>query len=51
MKIKFWIVLAIAFVFVLGACASQPATEKPAEAKPFRVAVVMPSTINDLAFS
>ncbi len=41
---------------ILSACASGAATEAPAagpdvESGPFRVAVVMPSAINDLAFS
>jgi basic membrane protein A len=41
---------------ILGACASGAATEAPAGSPeggsgPFRVAVVMPSAINDLAFS
>ena len=46
--------IAVALVVVLAACAAPtPATkEAPAQpAKPFRVAVVMPSPINDLAFS
>jgi len=49
-----YIWIAVALVVVLAACAAPaPATkEAPAQpAKPFRVAVVMPSPINDLAFS
>ncbi len=33
------------------AATEAPATQPPAAAEPFRVAVVMPSAINDLAFS
>ncbi len=44
------IALAALFALVLGACA--PAQPQPAESsKPFRVAVIMPSSISDLAFS
>lgn len=49
-----YIWIAVALVVVLAACAAPaPATkEAPAQpARPFRVAVVMPSPINDLAFS
>ena len=65
MKKLVWLTtLILTFVMVLGACAPQPvateapaptaapaATEAPPPAEPFRVAVVMPSAINDLAFS
>ncbi len=77
MKTKFWIVLLLALILVLGACAPEPVAEPPAVQEPatteevvaeeaavevpaaeeamaegpFRVAVVMPSAINDLAFS
>ena len=50
--------LILAFTLILSACgAGVPATEAPAQTEapasgePFRVAVVMPSAINDLAFS
>jgi basic membrane lipoprotein Med (substrate-binding protein (PBP1-ABC) superfamily) len=50
--------LTIVLALALGACGSTPApvitpTELPAtpEAKPFRVAVLTPSAVNDLAFS
>ncbi|MBC8448285.1 MAG: BMP family protein [Chloroflexi bacterium] len=52
-----WFILLVLLALVLGACAGQPtaappAAEEPvAEAGPFRVAVIMPSAINDLAFS
>lgn len=48
------IALLVALIsLLLSACAqpAAPATPPPAEEKPFRVAVVMPSTITDLAFS
>jgi len=65
MKKSFWyLTLILAFALVLSACGPAateppvPATEVPATevptaapAEPFRVAVVMPSAINDLAFS
>lgn len=66
MKKLIWLTtLSLTFVMMLAACAPQPvATEAPAPAatdapaateappaEPFRVAVVMPSAINDLAFS
>ncbi len=43
-------VLFVLLALVVGACGA-PATEAPAMEEPFRVAVVMPSAINDLAFS
>ncbi len=52
-KLVVRIALLIALVsLLLSACAQPPApTQPPAAEKPFRVAVVMPSTITDLAFS
>ncbi len=67
MKKFVWLLtLVISLALALSACGTQPAvtqaptsapqateapTEPPAPAEPFRVAVVMPSAINDLAFS
>ena len=51
-KIAWFLTLVVALSLVLSACGTVPAT--PAVATPaekFRVAVVMPSAINDLAFS
>ena len=49
-KIAWFLTLVLALSLVLSACgAGAPATVAPAEK--FRVAVVMPSAINDLAFS
>ncbi len=61
-----WIVLSVLFALLVGACAA-PATQPPpttvptagkptatqpaVEERPFRVAAIMPSAINDLAFS
>ncbi len=60
------VLLSVLFALLIGACAGpatqppptqEPTAEKPAptqpvaEEKPFRVAVIMPSAINDLAFS
>lgn len=43
--------IAVLFTLVVGACAPA-ATPTPApEAKPFRVAIIMPSSITDMAFS
>jgi basic membrane protein A len=60
MKNKLWIVFLL-LALTISACAGpaqptpvateQPATQQPAATEPFRVAVVMPSAINDLAFS
>jgi len=61
-KFRLLVTVLILFTVLLGACqaqepapaAEEPGAEEPAmeEAKePFRVAVVMPSAINDLAFS
>jgi basic membrane protein A len=53
-KLGLFLALVVSLSLVLSACApaptAVPATQAPA-AKPFRVAVVMPSAINDLAFS
>ncbi len=61
MKKSLLFVLVLALVFVLIACggapaeepaAEEPAAEEPAApAEPFKVAIIMPSAINDLAFS
>ncbi len=55
MKKTAWLTLVLLFAVVLSACGggAAPTQEAPQaqEAKPFRVAVVMPSAINDLAFS
>lgn len=51
MKKSVWFLsVLIVLSLVLSACGAQ-ATEAPAPAEKFRVAVVMPSAINDLAFS
>lgn len=51
MKKSVWFFsVLIVLSLVLSACGAQ-ATEEPAPAEAFRVAVVMPSAINDLAFS
>ena len=60
-KFRLIITVLVLFSVILGACqaqepapaAEEPAAEEPAmeEKEPFRVAVVMPSAINDLAFS
>lgn len=47
---KFTLIVLLVVAMVLGACTPTPA-EPAAPAKTFRVAVVMPSKINDLAFS
>ncbi len=66
MKKIAWLMLVLLLAVVLVACGGketpveapaeepaveEPAAEAPAEEEPFRVAVVMPSAINDLAFS
>jgi len=57
MKKLRWILIALLVVgLLLSACQAQPAGPEeeepaPAEEGPFQVAVVMPSSINDLAFS
>ncbi len=61
-KFRILITFMILFAVILGACQAQepaPAVDEPSaeeepameEKEPFRVAVVMPSAINDLAFS
>ena len=61
-KFRFLITGLLLFAVLLGACQAQepaPAAEEPSAEEPvmeetkepFRVAVVMPSAINDLAFS
>ena len=51
-KIAWFLTLVVALSLVLSACGSAPATAIQATpAEKFRVAVVMPSAINDLAFS
>lgn len=51
-KFAWFLTLILALALVLSACAAPaPATEPPSTGEPFRVAVVLPSTINDLAFS
>ena len=51
MKKSVWFLsILVALSLVLSACGAQ-AEETPAPAEKFRVAVVMPSAINDLAFS
>lgn len=52
MKKSVWFLsILVALSLVLSACGAQAAEETPAAAEKFRVAVVMPSAINDLAFS
>ena len=56
MKKSVWFLsLILTFTLILSACGAIPATEAqtaaPATGEPFRVAVVMPSAITDLAFS
>jgi basic membrane protein A len=48
-KIAWFLTLVVALSLVLSACGGAAATPVPAEK--FRVAIVMPSAINDLAFS
>lgn len=55
-KFAWFLSLVLAFTLILSACGgapptAAPATDAPASGEPFRVAVVMPSAINDLAFS
>jgi len=49
MKKNLFVVLLLALVFVLSACGTTPDEEPANEA--FKVAIIMPSAINDLAFS
>ena len=54
MKKNLFIMLMLALALVLSACGggAAPAAEEPAAAgEPFRVAIIMPSSITDLAFS
>lgn len=56
MKLNRWLALLLFGALLLSACGGAATVEAPAEvpdepAGPFRVAVVMPSAINDLAFS
>lgn len=55
MKKSVWFLsLILTFTLILSACGAVPATAPataPATGEPFRVAVVMPSAITDLAFS
>ena len=54
MKIRTTLILLVAAVMLLAACAGGAAPSggaAPAGGKPFRVAVVMPSAINDMALS
>ncbi len=48
-KIVWFVSLIMVLSMILSACGTAPATQAPTEK--FRVAVVMPSAINDLAFS
>ena len=50
-KIAWFLTLVLALSIVLSACGGAPAPATSAPAEKFRVAVVMPSAINDLAFS
>lgn len=57
-KFAWFLTLILTFTLVLSACGAPAATQAPAEStdapatgETFRVAVVMPSAINDLAFS
>ena len=67
MRKKLWLVITMLMILTLVACSSgdpateapvvdapeveEPSVEEPMDDGPFRVAVVMPSAINDLAFS
>jgi basic membrane protein A len=51
MKTKLLIVLLLSFVLVLSACGGDSEVDKASSAGPLRVAIIMPSAINDLAFS
>jgi basic membrane protein A and related proteins len=50
-KFAWFLTLILALSMVLSACGTAPATQAAAPAKLFKVAVVMPSAKNDLAFS
>lgn len=45
------VLIAALFTVILSACGPQATPEPVEEAKPFRVAIVMPSSITDMAFS
>ncbi len=53
MKKKIFVMLALTLVLVLSACggAAQEPTPAAESAEPFRVAVILPSSITDLSFS
>ena len=54
MKKSFLLVFVLMLALILSACGGAPAEEPAAEeemAEPFKVAVIMPSSITDLAFS
>ena len=50
-KFVWFLSLLLALSVVLSACGTAPATQAPVTTKLFKVAVVMPSAKNDLAFS
>jgi basic membrane lipoprotein Med (substrate-binding protein (PBP1-ABC) superfamily) len=51
MKKKVLFVLSLALILVLSACGGDSPAEEVSSAGPLRVAIIMPSAINDLAFS
>ena len=50
-KVSWFLMFVVALSLVLSACGASETPAAPAPAEKFRVAVVMPSAINDLAFS
>ena len=50
-KFRFLVTVLLLLAVSLSACQTQEPTEEPSAEEAFRVAVVMPSSINDLAFS
>ncbi len=50
-KFAWFLSLILALSVILSACGTTPATQAPVTTKLFKVAVVMPSAKNDLAFS
>ena len=50
-KVSCFLMFVVALSLVLSACGASETPAAPAPAEKFRVAVVMPSAINDLAFS
>ena len=50
MKLRIGLAFVMVLALILSACAAA-STPEPAASGPFRVAVIMPSAINDLAFS